>query len=306
MAGLKSRAKTHTGTATLLIGAVALAHAISGNAHATVKQSASILHFDSAGTGVSAFDPVTSPPDALRGVSAALAGPGYIATASVGPFGNLGIAAQMSGTGTLSSQILISNDEFTNPLSIPQRAEAHFIVDGGLLAMLAGNGSRLFLSLEVGALVRDANGLSAGSETFSSLIQLEQTVTDLEFLTDGRSLGATFDGQSRVDIPLSLQSLDLGLIPGNGSILINYEVLIRADVDVFSEFVVYQFSDPLQVDGTGEFPTVIFSAPAVVPEPSGFLALAAGLALFGASRCRGTGATRRLPPSDTRGPPSRG
>jgi hypothetical protein len=293
MASVEYRTKTRTGTAALLIGAAALASAMPGDAHATIEQEASVLAVRQVGAFVT--DEVTSPPDALRGVSAASTGPGYSVEASVGPFGNLGIAAQMTGTGLLYSLIAISNDEFINPLAIPQHAEAFFIIDGGGLGMLAGPGSRLTFDLVVAAVVADSNGLPTGERSFASSIALEQTAAGLEFHTTGASLGATFDptigGGFQVDIPLSLQSLGLGLIPASGRIELSYVVTIEADTQVFSEFVAYQFSDPLRVDGTGEFPTVIFSDPAAVAEPPALLALAASLALLGATRRRRTAAT---------------
>jgi hypothetical protein len=103
------------------------------------------------------------------------------------------------------------------------------------------------------------------------------------FRTFGASLGATFDRFS-ADIPLSLQTLDLGWIPAGGSVALHYVLVISATTKASTEIAAWQFSDPFQVDGTGEFPTVVFSDVAAVPEPSGLMAFVAGLALLGAER----------------------
>jgi hypothetical protein len=276
MASVERQTDMCTRTAAALVGIAALATAVCCNAHAAIMQQASVIYSGGVGLSADDFDAITSPPDTLRGVSAEIIGPGFRGAASVGPFGNLGINAQMVGTGTLTSQIIISNDEFTNPLPIPQRAAAQFIVDGGRLAMLAGNGSRLILILELSANVIDRDGGFAGEETFAANIELEQLATGLEYRAAGQDLGATFNGAFGVDIPLSLQSLDLGTIPGGGNVSLSYRLQIFADIDVFSEIVAYQFSDPLQVDGTGEFPIVTFSVVAAVPEPTGLALLAVG------------------------------
>jgi hypothetical protein len=289
MAGVECQTKMRAGAVAAVVG-IALAAAMYGDAHAAIMQQASVIHSGDTGSGnltTDDFDAITSPPDTLRGVSAEIVGPGFRGTASVGPFGNLGIDALMAGPGTLSSQIIISNNEFTNPLPIPQRAAAQFIIDGGRLAMLAGVGSRLILVLQLTADVDDRDGVFVGEESFAANIELEQLPTGLEYRTAGEDLGATFDGAFSVAIPLSLQSLDLGTIPGGGNVSLSYRLQIFADIDGFSEIVAYQFSDPLQLDGTGEFPVVLFSAATVVPEPSGLVALAIGaVGLVGAGRWR--------------------
>jgi hypothetical protein len=292
MASVECQIKTCAGAVAALIGAAVLATAIPGDAYAVISQQASVIHASCAGgpicTSFTDFAEERSPPDVLEGVSAAIGGPGFTLEASVGPFGNLGMTGQMSRVGTLSGQIIILNSEFFNQLPSPQRAAAQFIVDGGRLAMLAGTGSRLNLLLQVSAIVRDPTTTLARDELFVAQIALEQTADGMQFESSGESLDETFDGHFAVDIPLSLQTLDLGLIPAAGSIQLTYRLMIFADIHGFNEITAYQFSDPLQLDGTGEFPTVIFSEPAAVAEPPALLVLAASLTLIGATRRRQT------------------
>jgi len=57
------------------------------------------------------------------------------------------VQAYLHGLGRLTSQISIYSDEFVNPFSLPRHAQSRFVVDGGSLWMIAGNGSTLDFSL---------------------------------------------------------------------------------------------------------------------------------------------------------------
>jgi hypothetical protein len=283
MPSAERQPETHVRAAlTMLIGIAALAPCMPNVARAEIEQRVIVVHETPTGIETDDGDEVRVPPDALRTVSASIVGSGFSAAGSIGVFGNLGVEGAMFRTGRLLTQASVSNDEFVNPLSTPQHAQANFIVDGGSLVMLAGPASHLSFQLSLTARILTAAGTDHHSESFVSNIELEQLVTGLDFQTFGPSLGATYDGAFRVDIPLSLQTLDLGLIPGGGSIDFDYLLTIEAETVGFTEIAAWRFSDPVQVDGLGEFPTVLFADAAAVPEPSGLVPLAiAALGLLG-------------------------
>jgi hypothetical protein len=260
-------------TLALLFGATALPY----GAGAEILQQVVVSYQPPAGLATEDGDVVRVPPDAaLRTVSAAIAGSGFGAAGSIGTFGNLGVRAETFVNGTLLTQHNVFSDEFVNPFSAPLHAQANFIIDGGSLSMLADVGSTLSFQLALQATIRDGTGAFDRSAAFVADIELEQTAAGLQFQTFGPSLGATLDGPFGVDIPLSLQTLDLGLIAAGGTIDLDYLLTIQAETVGFTEIAAWRFSDPFDVDGTGEFPTVVFSDPAAVPEPAGLASLVLG------------------------------
>jgi hypothetical protein len=89
----------------------------------------------------------------------------------------------------------------------------------------------------------------------------------------------------RVEIPFSFQSFDLGIIPPSAVIELTYILDIFSDDPVAPESVFWQFSDPGNVSGFGDFPAVEFTP---IPEPSSFSLAALGLLGIGYRRRKRT------------------
>ena len=121
---------------------------LAGNASAYVQQRVQLDYSGPAGATAHAADTVSVPPEsALHTINADIAGGFGSAVGSVGTFGDLGVQASLRGLGKLTSLISIYSDEFVNPFSSPRHAQSRFVVDGGSLWMIAGNGSTLDFSL---------------------------------------------------------------------------------------------------------------------------------------------------------------
>jgi hypothetical protein len=64
-------------------------------------------------------------------------GPGYVATASAGIFGDVGLDVRVFGVAPgafLLTEVVVGSDEFVNVLGRPVAARSAFIVDGGFIA----------------------------------------------------------------------------------------------------------------------------------------------------------------------------
>lgn len=99
--------------------------------------------------------------------------------------------------------------------------------------------------------------------------------------TGGLDLGATFDNMLQVEIPLSLQTLDLGTLQPSERLLLGYRAIITIEHNGAIEGLVGQYSDPITLSGE---PNPIFRLDGVtitpVPEPRMALLCLAGLALI--------------------------
>lgn len=216
------------------------------------------------------FDRINDSEDPItRNIFATVTGSGYSASGSVGAFGNLGTEGTIGGpvTGELSSIVVIDNDEIINRSAIPQNATANFIIDGGFfdlsanlgstltysISLQTGEGDPVFVFLSKGELVSTSAGGSAAS-----------------FTPSGDDIGATMTSKTRVDLPVAFVSVPLGLIEPEESFSLLYELVIEATINGFSEGTSFAYSDPLNVSGFGDFPTVTFEdAPvAQIPEPA--------------------------------------
>ncbi|MEF8708835.1 MAG: hypothetical protein V5B38_08150 [Candidatus Accumulibacter propinquus] len=251
---------------------------LAGNASAYVQQRVQLDYSGPAGATTHAADTVSVPPEsALHTIHANIAGGFGSAVGSVGTFGDLGVQAYLHGLGKLTSLVSIYSDEFVNPFASARHAQSRFVVDGGSLWMIAGNGSTLDFSLELQARILDSLGHILSSNTWEATIGLAETATGTEFHTTGESLGASLLGPGRVRIPLSFQTFDIGDIPAGGSMTLSYELAIEGIGARFVELMNWDFSDPLHVDGSGILSSVSLGTTAAVPEPPVWVLFAGGL-----------------------------
>ena len=103
--------------------------------------------------------------------------------------------------------------------------------------------------------------------------------------TGGLNLGATFDNMFQVEIPLSLQTLDLGTLQPGERLLLGYRATITIEHNGAAEGMIGQYADPLTLSGE---PNPVFRLDGVtitpVPEPRMALLCVAGLAIIALRR----------------------
>jgi len=162
----------------------------------------------------------------------------------------------------------------------------------GEFFMPSSTNTKITFSLDVGAQNRGSEGsitgafdmLQAGDNLFeeeytggSYRMALLSDVNGARSLPTSSSAGldlhAAFDGPGRVRIPLSLQSVDLGVLGGGERLLVAYQATILIEQDGFSEGETGRFSDPFTLMGDSILSNVTFTP---VPE-----AAALTLSLFG-------------------------
>ena len=249
----------------------------------------------------------TASGDINRDVLAQIGLPGrYNVTAAAGRFGQVGLQVGnlSAGTGsTLTARVLVGSDEFVNVSGAPARVRTQFIVDGGRLFDAFSTDTSVTFDLRVGA-----ENLGP-AEPFGDIVLpgFAESAAELGFLlagggrytanlaTDaggnrsftssfigGLDLEATFDGIREVEIPLSLQTLELGTLQPNDRLLIGYLATITITQNGGAEGISGTFSDPFTLIGE---PNPILALGGVVltpvPEPSVALMLIAGLLVIG-------------------------
>ena len=237
-------------------------------------------------------------------------------SASAGRFGQVGMSVNdvnaLTGS-VMRAEVLVGSDEFVNIASRPARVRTSFIIDGGELRDLFSINTSVTFELQVGAqnlgiapagtsasplgleITADfgANGLFPGGGYTARLESDAGGARSFtSSFTNGLDLEATFDGVRTVEIPLSLQTLELGILGPNERLLVAYRATITVVQNGIVEGVSGQFSDPFTLSGE---PNPILALNGVtltpVPEPSHALLLLAGLALLAAARGRITAAS---------------
>ncbi len=215
----------------------------------------------------------------------------YQGLASVGRFGNLGVSAFQATDGELHTQVVIRSDEFVN-LGLPRRATANFIIDGGEIVLVANTGALIEFELTVTSNVSNGGDFNRWQHFADIEANNFTSVTYTSNSSD--DIGAFIDPNdpTRVEIPISFQSFDLGVIPGGATIDLRYQLdhlfqhpLSRDQKLRFGNSATLLVTD----SGSNEFPTIVFeSTPGVVPEPSTFALLSiGGIALAGYGwRCK--------------------
>ena len=215
-------------------------------------------------------------------ITASIAGDFGSALHSVGPFGNLGMQGTYFQPGDFSNDVTVQNTAIINNTGRSQFGAANFIIDGGFLRFFAGAGSNMIFTLSLESKV---DGVDRSS--FSASIELANDSTGRHTVSIfGEDIGATENPLTGdVDIPLFFGALDIGVVEPGGIIDLEYKVEIDGLMVQFVEVAEFAFSDPLNVDGFGEAPTVSFSDVSnAVPEPAAALLLLAGLGLLAGLR----------------------
>jgi hypothetical protein len=284
-------------------------------AHSGTVQEVEVRFSPASGPEVTDSDGIfgTTSGDINRDVLAQISLPGrYAATAAAGRFGQVGlqVADLSAGVGsTLAARVLVGSDEFVNVFGVPAQARMQFIVDGGRLFHGFSTNTTVTFELRVGAENRGvADPLSelllpgfaesaavlgtllAGGGSYTATLSTD-AAGNRSFSSSfagGLDLEAAFDGIRTVDIPLSLQSLDIGTVLPNERLLIGYLATITIAQNGGVEGVSGAFSDPFTLTGA---PNPIFALDGVVltpiPEPRVFEMLIAGLIVVsGALRWR--------------------
>jgi len=219
-----------------------------------------------------------------QSITAQIGGPGgaFFARGSVGEFGNLGVEGNLRIPGELDSQVFIESDGFQNISGKAQSAALNFIIDGGRFAMIAGEGSLLEFSLTIR---KDFDVVFQTAFEFESL---DNTGVNNELRLFGEDVGVVQNSFGQLDMDFSFNTADLGVIQPNEQFGISYQLDITGTAESFSEIFIFEFSDPFDVTGFGDFPTVEFSDLAAVPLPAAapMMAFAFGALAFAASRRR--------------------
>jgi hypothetical protein len=247
---------------------------------------------------------------------------GYFAQSSAGSFGQVGLSAGAFGVrpgSEVFSEVLIGSDEFVNTTGVPQHVQANFIVDGGSIADFFSTDTTVTFTLDVGAenvgsdgpemrrafaeaAIRDAAtfggaggffpGFEGGSYEAIYATDSSGSPSFADTFEGGLDLGAIFDPGSdiKVDIPLSLQSLDLGTVQPGDRLMLGYRAAFLIEQDGVSEGIFADFSDPLQLSNNSILSSLSFTPvdqPSDVPSPAGLPLLAGGLLVLLLRRLRG-------------------
>ena len=228
----------------------------------------------------------------LRVILAELQGPRLRGFASAGVFGDVGsavglLAPRDTDFHELRAVTTISaNPVVVNTFGHPVQVFADFILDGGELSVVGGPGS--FASYEL-YLIRDF------IRRFDTKGTLEvDALGNRVFTTRGTDIGAVHAGGSRVDVPLSFQSADLGVLAPGEELWLGYFLDVHVGTGRSGEIVEASFSDPFALSGHPVFGTLRFVpvGPTVVPEPSTVTLVAAGaVCLLAGARRQARGAS---------------
>jgi hypothetical protein len=259
-------------------------------AGAAVIQEASVSFTPTVGAPVTATDSINVPTSGEidRPLLATIGAPfSYTATVSVGTFGTYGMQATQRIGGRLETRVLIRSDEFVNTTGRPARARSSFIIDGGTLLLSAAPGATIQYDLTI----TNLNGTSfpgapfPQDEAFFIPFETSGTLTSTGFnstifTSGGVDIGAVPTGPIGVQIPLSLQEVDLGLIQPGEVLDLQYQMIIFSDVGAL-EGASWAFSDPLSVlpPDAAFFPLEVTfeTVSQTVPEPATLPMLLAGI-----------------------------
>lgn len=242
-------------------------------------------------------------------IQAMINAPAYVVTAHAGRFGQIGMSMQNMGLGpgsSLRATVLVASDDFVNIHGGPAEVSSQFVIDGGFLQDFFSTNTTVHYELSVGA----TNVGSSPAESSGGFLAAAGSVAagfggvfgpgggySVSMTTDGSGnrsfstsslggldLGATFDpGSGLVEIPASLQTLDLGILGSGHRILIGYQVDITIEQNGVAEGLSAGFSDPFSLSGS---PNPILAiggikvTPVVVPEPRQAMLWLAGLAMI--------------------------
>ena len=261
-----------------------------GASHAQIVQTV-FANFSSGGSvDASNSDGVISDANGniLRDIGATITGTFGTASASAGAFGNLGISGEQYQPGEYITSVEIVSTLPQNPFGVPAHAVANFIIDGGSLQMLAGPESSVDFDLEIDADITTSGALISHDFHTRAVLSTpaggppDSIVPPVLVTSGANDIGITQDPSGLVTIPLSFQTLDLGIVDPGSTVHWKYTVMMTTKVPTALEVILFEFSDPLNIDGVGEAPTVTFTPAQSVaaPEPPTLVLFALGLAGF--------------------------
>jgi hypothetical protein len=211
--------------------------------------------------------------------------------------------------------VLIGSDEFVNLIGSPSSATANFIIDGGSFSNFFSTDTRITFRLEVGASnlgnvgaetnastmsfsAREAAGFGSAGGFFAGFNGGGYTATYetgsngvgslTDFFEGGLDLAAALasgPGGQVVEIPFSLQSLDLGFVNPGDRLLVAYLASIEIFVGGITEGSFAEFSDPFSIAES--------IRTSIVFEPASAVPVAGSLPLFALGILAKVGANRR-------------
>lgn len=222
-------------------------------------------------------------------LSASISGSVFEASGSVGRFGSYGVSGSQSSQGELRTQVVIQDDDIRNITGIQQGVATSFVIDGGLFELAYAPDATLEYRLTISrdGLVRfqTVGVLSNASVSGAPTGQVTS------FQASGTDIGATFDGVRTVEIPLSFQTADLGLLLPNETMNLEYQMDIVTNVPYYAEYLSFKFEDPLTLPGFPQDPlrpTLTFT-PAAAPAPAPLFYLVPALLFAAYARRSSTG-----------------
>jgi hypothetical protein len=227
---------------------------------------------------------VTAGDDAntLGDIFAQIMGPRYRGAAAIDRFGNIGLSAELlTPESTLpfhkqrARALVAASPVFLNTFPYAVHLFSDFVLDGGELFLVGTTGSFARWELE---LTQPALG-----DVFFTSGRFEVDAGGTRVLTThGMDIGAAVDGTrpSQVDIPLSFQTADLGIVAPGEQVYLSYHLEIEVGLGAGAEIAMASFSDPFapRANGNPIFAT-LRAVPVVtaVPEPGTLTLAASGL-----------------------------
>lgn len=214
----------------------------------------------------------------------------FEASIGVSGFGRYGMDARLLNGGTLTGNLNFF-ESVTNNAAFAQDLSVTFIVNEGAAQLVGAENSTLEYQISTGVLpfaAFDSEGTLSGRSDFSA-----------DFVETGDSLGADQPVPGGdVEIPFSVQTVDLGRLEAGESLSFFYSARFLIGGPGIVEIANFQLTDPLLPPDQPHF---TFSAtpagPQAVPLPPAFLMAAAGfgvLAMVGRRR-RQAGGARQQP-----------
>lgn len=208
-------------------------------------------------------------------LNARIAGGGGAFDASIGvsAFGRYGIDATLFGAGTLSGTISFI-ERLTNDSSFAEDISLSFIVNEGFARLVGQQNTAVDYRIETGRFPIgnfDNRGALTGRQDFTT-----------DFAETGDSLGANqpFQGGA-VEIPFSVQTVDLGRLEPGESMNFFYDVAFSLGGSGILEVANFELTDPLLPPDQGQFSFSAVPVGPAVPVPPALLMAVTAFAAMG-------------------------